>query len=241
MNEIYTIGGYDASTMTPDVGTTLPDAATGTAIGAGAAFLVIGIYLAVLFSMLVGGVLNYVLQSIALFTIAKNRGMKSAWCAWVTYANVWLLGSVSDLHDRERGLNRHWGRILLITRILGSGLLLVSYLAFLAIAVVSVMMGSGEPNTTILVIGIICFYAMLFVSLLLSSVSSVGAWICIYKIFDVIVPEKAVKYFIISLIVPLGCAICLMCARKSMLGVPEELLPEEDENEVFTSEPLDQE
>lgn len=241
MNEIYTIGGFDASTVAPDVGTVMPDAATGTAIGAGATFLVIGIYLAVLFSMLVGGVLNYVLQSIALFTIAKNRGMKSAWCAWVPLANAWLLGSVSDLHDRQRGLNRHWGRTLLICKILGPCVFLLGYLGFVAIAIVSAIAGGGDPNTGIMLVGAIAFYLLLFVSIPFYTIAQFGTYVCIYKIFDVVVPEKAVKYIIISLIVPFGCAICMMRARKSMLGVPEELLPEENENEVFTSEPLDQE
>lgn len=241
MNEIYTIGGFDASAVAPDVGSVMPDAATGTAIGAGAMLIFVCIYAAIIFGALIYSVLNYILQSIALFTIAKNRGMKYAWCAWVPLVNTWVLGSVSDLHDRQRGLNRHWGRTLLICQILGPCVFLLGYLGFLATAIVSAIAGGGDPNTGIMLVGAIACYLLLFVSIPFYTIAQFGAYVCIYKIFDVIVPEKAVKYFIISLIVPLGFAICFMCSRKSMLGVPEELLPEEDENEVFINEPLDQE
>lgn len=233
MNEIYTIGGFEESLARPSL-----DAATGTAIGAGVTFIIIGIYLGIILFALVVGIVNYILQAIALFTLAKNRGMKSAWCAWVPFANVWLLGSVSDLHDRQRGLNRHWGLTLLICRIFGPGLILVGYFAFVAIAVVAAIMSDGAaPNMMLFIIGAVVFYATVIVGALFSSVSQFGTYICLYKIFDVVKPEKAVKYIIISLVVPLGCSICMMCARKSMLGVPQELLPT-DEPDEYTIEDI---
>lgn len=38
----------------------------------------------------------YVLESVGLYTIARNRGLRHPWMAWVPVLNHWLLGCVSD-------------------------------------------------------------------------------------------------------------------------------------------------
>ena len=213
--------------------TTLPDSSaldmpisemTGTFLG----LLAIALYIAVIFSAFVIGIVNYILQAIALFSIARKRGMGSAWCAWLPICNTYLVGAISDFHDRQRGLNRHWGKTLVISLLFGPVMLIVGYLLTLFTILFSVALGGGEPNVLVVVIAVIFLYACIFAGAMFAAVSQFGTYICLYKIFDVIVPEKAVKYIIISLIIPLGCAICLMCARKSLIGVPEELLPAEE-------------
>jgi hypothetical protein len=214
--------------------TTLPDSSsvldmpisemTGTFVG----LLAIALYIAVIFSAFVIGIVNYILQAIALFSIARKRGMGSAWCAWLPICNTYLVGAISDFHDRQRGLNRHWGKTLVISLLFGPVMLIVGYLLTLFTILFAVALGGGEPNVLVVVIAIIFLYACIFVGAMFAAVAQFGTYICLYKIFDVIVPEKAVKYIIISLIIPLGCAICLMCARKSLIGVPEELLPAEE-------------
>ena len=37
--------------------------------------------------------------------------------------------------------------------------------------------------------------------------------VCLYKVFESTVPEKAIKYFLVSLLVPLGKSICLLRCR----------------------------
>ena len=39
---------------------------------------------------------SYVLYSLGLYTIAKRRGIRNAWLAWIPVATVWILGSVAD-------------------------------------------------------------------------------------------------------------------------------------------------
>lgn len=45
------------------------------------------------------GVLVYVLQALALYTIAERRGINKPWLAWVPVVNVWILGSISDQYQ----------------------------------------------------------------------------------------------------------------------------------------------
>lgn len=42
------------------------------------------------------GIAAFVLQALALYTIAQRRCIKKAWLAWVPVINVWILGSISD-------------------------------------------------------------------------------------------------------------------------------------------------
>ena len=45
---------------------------------------------------LILNILGYVLLSIGLYTIAKRRGIKNPWMAWIPIASTWLLGCISD-------------------------------------------------------------------------------------------------------------------------------------------------
>ena len=42
------------------------------------------------------GIAVYVFTALALFTIAKRRGISKAWLAWIPVADMWILGSISD-------------------------------------------------------------------------------------------------------------------------------------------------
>ena len=38
----------------------------------------------------------YVLQALGFYTIAKRRGIRHAWLAWVPFGSAWILGCISD-------------------------------------------------------------------------------------------------------------------------------------------------
>lgn len=43
---------------------------------------------------------SYVLMALGMYTIAKRRGIRHAWLAWLPVANLWLLGCVSDQYQQ---------------------------------------------------------------------------------------------------------------------------------------------
>ena len=62
---------------------------------------------------------TYVLTALALYTIAKRRGLKNAWLAWIPVADCWLLGSLSDQYQYVvNGQHKSRRKILLLFRIL---------------------------------------------------------------------------------------------------------------------------
>ena len=45
------------------------------------------------------GLLVYILQALALYTIAKRREISKPWLAWIPLVNVWILGAISDQYQ----------------------------------------------------------------------------------------------------------------------------------------------
>lgn len=63
----------------------------------------------------------YVFTALALYTIAKRRGINHPWLAWIPFANAWLMGCVSDQYRAvARGETKYRRRWLLVTEIITS-------------------------------------------------------------------------------------------------------------------------
>ena len=58
-----------------------------------------GIILAVAMVVLLVTVVGYIFQSIGLYTLAKNRGIKNPWLAWLPIGYYWIAGSVADQYQ----------------------------------------------------------------------------------------------------------------------------------------------
>lgn len=62
---------------------------------------------------------SYVLTALALYTIARRRGLKNPWLAWIPVADSWLLGSLSDQYRYVvKGEHKSKRKILLFFRVL---------------------------------------------------------------------------------------------------------------------------
>ena len=46
-------------------------------------------------------VASYVLTALALYTVARRRGLKNPWLAWIPVASAWIVGSLSDQPGQE--------------------------------------------------------------------------------------------------------------------------------------------
>ena len=61
---------------------------------------------------------SYVLTALALYTIARRRGLRNPWLAWLPVADSWLLGSLSDQYRYVvKGEHKSKRKILLFFRI----------------------------------------------------------------------------------------------------------------------------
>ena len=182
----------------------------------GSAFAILGVGLIVFYLLILAyAVLGYVFQSLALYRIAKNRNLRYPGLAWVPVANTWLIGSIVDYHSSiNSGIDRKWRKALLAIGIIFSASLFLFYMFYF---VLGFSMVFGNMSAAGLIIPLIL---ILLVVSLSSVANSICTMICFYKIYEDIVPLKAVKYLLLTILVPLGGPICLFIASKSMIGVP---------------------
>ena len=157
---------------------------------------------------------NYVLTSLSLYTIAKRRLISNPWLAWLPIGNVWTMGSIADDYDAKMNIKRKWRVVLLTLTLVVVVMFVVTYvLLFAMIFSLAINSYVTAPEAQD-VIGIII---PMYIGILLISICGVAlsacSSICMFKIFESTVPHKALKYFLLSLLVPFASAICLFLSR----------------------------
>ena len=172
--------------------------------------------IAIVYLLMLGiGVTNYILTSLSLYTIADRRGISNPWLAWLPVVNSWTIGAIADDYDSRNGMKRKWRLLLLILNLI----IIVFIVTFIAVFFVSLISVSMElnyyaPDVEEMLEILLPMYAFGIMMSVTSVAAQMCTVICLYKIYESTVPEKSVLFLLISLLVPLGNAICLMICRK---------------------------
>lgn len=78
-------------------------------------FVMIGVFAVIALIVLAVAVVSYILGSIGNYTIAKRRGIRNPWLAWIPIAKLWITGCISDQYQYVvKGKVKNRRRILLI-------------------------------------------------------------------------------------------------------------------------------
>ena len=78
-------------------------------------FAFLGIILVIGLIVLAVAAVSYILGSIGNYTIAKRRGIRNAWLAWIPIAKLWITGCISDQYQYVvKGDTKNRRKILLI-------------------------------------------------------------------------------------------------------------------------------
>ena len=189
--------------------------------------LMVGILLVAYLFLIGVGIASYIMNSIALQKIASRRLISNAWLAWIPVASSWLIGSIADEYDGKNGIKRKWRVVLLTLSLISIVGIVIGYVG-LVVGLVSMSMQTDfmEADHTGLMgmIGMfIGAYVVLLVAAVIASAQGICNTICLYKIFESTVPEKSVKYLLLSLLVPLAQSICLLKCRNK--GYSKEIVP----------------
>ncbi len=172
---------------------------------------------------------SYIMSSLSFYTISKKRNIKNPWIAWIPIANIWNIGSVADGFDADRGIKRKWRTVLLTFTIImiASAVVFSVIIAGFGIATVaSAAAYDGDILASEFGGVFVGFMIALYVGTIIITMVAMAFeflyYICIYKVFEATVPTKAVKYIILSLLVPLAEPILLLVASKAC---PEKIVP----------------
>ena len=165
----------------------------------------------------------YVLTSMAIYTVAKRRGLNNPWLAWVPVINWWLLGSLSDQYQYVvKGKNTSRRKWLLVLNILKN--LLVAGFFVYAIAIVGSALKNGPfgmfggaadliaPVLTLL------SFALPFVSVVIAL--CIIRYIALYDVYRSLDPSNAVLYLVLSILFSPTEPFFLFFNREKDLGMP---------------------
>ncbi len=177
------------------------------------------------------GIAQYVMQSVAMYAIAERKGVKHAYLAWLPIGESYVAGRIVDECDESYGTKKIWAKTLLTLALVGGVCFVVTYVVFFAFLIVTAVSQNGNSDTLPLV-PFVTLYVLLIAAALLMSAWSVLRMICTYKIYEIIVPEKAIKYMILSVIVPLGAGVCLLKAKNVLCAKLDEERAEEYRKEL---------
>lgn len=189
-------------------------------------FAIFGLVIVFYLFLLCYLVLNYVFRSLSYYTVAKRRGIPTPGLAWVPLAWVWTQGGICDQYDSTHGITRKWRKVMLVLLIIAAVGIVFGYVVLFAqsmrLAALSYRYWDGRPDfSDISIAGFVIGVVIFFIGMLAATALSVCQFICHYKFFESCRPKDALKYLLLSILVPLGLPICLMCCRNYDLGMPQ--------------------
>ena len=194
------------------------------AIGVGIVALVLVIFL--LYFIILGiAIGDYVLKSYGIYKLASRRQIEYPWLAWIPIASNWTLGALAEQYDARRGHTRPWKKVLLaagIANVAGAaiGSVISSVMSVMtSIAGTASTMSIGNRAVTFSLMG---GSVSIIMSVLIGIIEAVALYsqiLCIFKVYESTVPEKALKYILLYLLVPLAGGICLIKCKDK--GYPD--------------------
>ena len=177
-----------------------------------ALFVFLGIFLMIFAVVMAVALVFWIFRSIGLHQIAKRRGIRHAWMAWIPIGSQWVLGSVSDQYQHLiQGKITSRRKILLVLNVaslvigLGSGILTVLQ-AIAAQTEVGVVAWSFAGMLTPLLTWGIGIATLVF------------NHICSYDLYRSCNPDNAVVFLVLGIILPVTEPFFYFACRKKDLG-----------------------
>ncbi|MDO5401068.1 MAG: hypothetical protein Q4F17_08825 [Eubacteriales bacterium] len=168
---------------------------------------------------------GYVLSSLALYTLAKRRGIHSPWLAWIPVANVWILGSLSDQYRYVvLGQNRSKRKSLLTLKILSAILGVISG-AMTAGMVWNLVWGviSGTPQAVLFdsVTGpILRILGLGLPAAAIAIAQAIIYYMALYDVYKSMDPNNCVVFLVLSILFGVTEPFFLFFNRTKDLGMP---------------------
>ena len=184
--------------------------------------IVLGVMLAILGIVLVCYLVGWILSSVGLHKVAKRRGIRHAWLAWLPIGCDWVLGSISDQYQHlVQGKVTSRRKIL---PILSVAIIVVAIVYVVLTIMAELMLIEGETvGGALLAIGI---PYLLFLGTCVTGL--VFLHICNYDFYRSCKPQSAVVFLVLGIILPVCQPFFYFSCRKKDLGmvVPTPVTPE---------------
>lgn len=178
--------------------------------------IILIIYGVFLLFALAFAVTSYVLHSVGLYSLAKRRGIRKAWLAWIPVGNMWILGSISDQYQYvAKGLIRNCRKVLL-------GVMIAIYILSIpaCISVFGTVYGALTGEAAGVFVGTLMILLSSFLTLAANIIGVIFQYIAYHKLFASSDPNNAVAFLIIGIFIPVTLPFFVFACRKKDKGMP---------------------
>ena len=178
-------------------------------------------------------VASYVLTALALYTIARRRGLRRPWLAWIPVADSWLLGSLSDQYRYVvKGEHKSKRKILLLFRILIT-IMWISLMGLLVNlcfhAVDNVVWGSINDDQIFQILHQALNLLVVCLPLIGISIAyAVFRYMALYDIYKSLDPANCVLFLVLSILFGVTEPFFLFFSRNKDDGMPPRKQPVQD-------------
>ncbi len=190
------------------------------------------------------GIVAYILTALALYTLAKRRGISHGWMSWVPILNLWILGSLSDQYRYVvKGQIKSKRKLLLILNIVNS----VIALTIMVVAIVMAVELFGVMNYNIsddrlmeMVLGPMVAVVGLCLPLMGISIAlAVIRYMALYDLYTSMDPANSVLFLVLSIFFGFTEPFFLFFNRNKEKGMPpRKPSPEQTPPEESWQEPI---
>ena len=167
----------------------------------------------------------YVFSSLALYTIAKRRGLNNPWLSWIPVANVWILGSIADQYRYvARGEVRSKRKVLLTLKIISAALtavMVVLCIGAVAGAIGGVVMGRNEDLILRSVMGSLVSVVGLALPLVgVTIAAAIIRYMALYDLYSSCDPDNKTLFLVLSILFGITVPVFLFLCRNKDYGMP---------------------
>lgn len=171
------------------------------------------------------GIATYVLSAMALYTIAKRRGLNHPWLAWIPVARVWILGSLSDQYRYVvRGENKSKRKVLLTLSIVSAALCVAMVVTAVAMAVQAVAGAYGGISDEAMfrtIMGPLMGVVGLCLPMAGAAIAhAVIYYMALYDVFKSLDPDNCVLFLVLSILFSVTEPFFLFFNRNKDQGMP---------------------
>ena len=185
-----------------------------------------GIFMLIYFVVAMGVAITfYVLQSLGIYTIAKRRGIKRPWFAWLPVVNRFLEGCISDQYQYVvKGKVKSKRKVMLILAII----LAVLYVAFFVCYIIGIVNGvtgaiNGIDQTLMMTSMLAPILGAMGISIPMMGVAialMVFHYMAMYDLYSSCSPANNVLFLILSIFVNVTEPFFIFFNRKKDDGMP---------------------
>ena len=176
---------------------------------------------------------SYVLTALALYTIARRRGLKNPWLAWIPVADSWLLGSLSDQYRYVvKGEHKSKRKILLFFRIV-IALMWISLMGLLVNlcfhAVGNAFWGTMTEDRVFQILHQALNLLVVCLPLIGISIAyAVFRYMALYDLYKSLDPANCVLFLVLSILFGVTEPFFLFFSRNKDDGMPPRKEPSQD-------------